>query len=110
MSRQANTKAKKLSSDEAKKLVKETYWEDREIKALHAIFIRYQDGTNVSSVERLRDMPETSSVPLFHRVLTMHNKDLTGNATFGEFAHAMSALSLVQHSKKSLSLPSAYLT
>ena len=87
------SKPKTLTSQERATLVQETHWDDRDIKALHAIFVRNSTGSDTIPVERLRDLPGTASVPLFHRVLTLHNADKSGLISFSEFAHAMSALS-----------------
>jgi serine/threonine-protein phosphatase 2B regulatory subunit len=86
-------KPKVLTSQERANLVQETHWEERDIKTLHAMFVRNSNGSDTIPVERLCDLPETSTVPLFHRVLTYHNVDNSGLVSFSEFARAMSALS-----------------
>ena len=87
------SKPKVLTSQERANLVQETHWVERDIKTLHAMFVRNSNGSDTIPVERLCDMPETSTVPMFHRVLTYHNVDNSGLVSFTEFAHAMSALS-----------------
>ena len=87
-------KQPQLSAEESAALERETHWDQRELKSLHAVYMRYCiGGSNSVPVERLRDMPETATIPLMHRVLTVHNKDRSGLIQFAEFALAMSALS-----------------
>ena len=81
-----------LKKDEIAAIAQSTNWDEREIKALGVMYGRYYEGGDCP-VERLRDMPETSSVPLFHRVLQRYNEDHSGLIPFAEFARAMSALS-----------------
>ena len=86
-------KSNSLTAQERANLVQETHFDDREIKTLHAVFVNHSNGSDTIPVERLRDLPETANVPLFHRVLTFHNVDKSGLISFSEFVHAMSTLS-----------------
>ena len=89
----SQVKQPQISAEESAALERETHWDQRELKALHAIYMRYSVGAAPVPVERLRDIPETATIPLMHRVLTIHNQDRSGLITFAEFARAMSALS-----------------
>lgn len=80
--------------DQAAELVRGTYFEERELAALAAMYSQYTTAENNSiPVERLRDIPGTSVIPLFQRVAQRCNTDNGGFIEFSEFVRAMSSLS-----------------
>ena len=79
---------------EAKGLISDTHFDERELAALGEMYRRYTTlERSAIPVERMRDIPETSVFPLFQRVAAMHNTDNSGDIEFGEFVRSMSALS-----------------
>ena len=84
---------KSLMPDEKALLLSETGLDERELVALDAIYSRnVLQGSDVPPVERLRDLPETSVVPLMQRILQKFNDDNSGMISFAEFARALSTL------------------
>ena len=77
-----------------KELEKTTVFDAADLNALGAMYRRFTTAEmSTIPVEKARDMPETSVIPLFQRVVQLHNTDKGGFIEFTEFAHAMSALS-----------------
>jgi serine/threonine-protein phosphatase 2B regulatory subunit len=83
-----------ISPEDRATLLNETLFDDKELKALMAMYTRMvTDPTEEPPVETLRNMPEASTHPLFQRVMQLYNTDNTGFISFSEFVRAMSSLS-----------------
>ena len=82
-----------LSAEERSVLVKETHWDDKQLTQLFTSYMGISGGQPHVSMERLRDLPETSCVPLFQAVINRVRQDRMAPITFNDFARAMSALS-----------------
>jgi Ca2+-binding EF-hand superfamily protein len=83
-----------LSREEKEQLLRETGLDERELQALDIIYSRnVMAGSDTPPVEKLRDLPESSVVPLFQRILQKYNTDHSGMISFAEFARALSSLS-----------------
>lgn len=75
-------------------LTDETALDESELKYIIGLFQgTLADGATTSSIQVLRNLPETVPYPHFQRALQICNEDRTGMLSFAEFARALAHLS-----------------